>query len=530
MTLGISTVYLSLIVLIPIAAVIAEAFSGGWASFWAAVTAPEAVAALKLTFTVSLIVVAINAVSGTLIAWVLVRDSFRGKSVVNAVIDLPFALPTIVAGLTLLACYGPQSPFGVNVAFTKLAIGLALLFVTLPFITRAVQPVLLELDREMEEAATSLGASPFTTFRRIVLPNLLPAILSGAALGFGRAIGEFGAVILISGNIPFETEVSSWYIFSQIESDRSAAAAAVSVVLLATLSRRARRGRRGRALDAEARSVSRYLLRFSALGYLLFLLLIPVGMVFYRMFEDGLAAVWGELTSPAFIHALQVTLVIAAIAVPANTIFGILCALAIVRRGSGRGNWFLNSAIGLPLALSPVVVGLSLILVYGKSGWIGSWLTDHGIRIIFSLPGMVLATIFVSLPFVVREVVPVLREIGTDQEEAAWTLGASRTATFWRITLPAIRWGVAYGIVLTTARALGEYGAVAVVSGRIAGKTETLTLHIDERFLAFDQTGVYTTAVVLALIAVSTLVAMNLLGRKERARGDHGAADDEAVR
>ena len=276
--------------------------------------------------------------------------------------------------------------------------------------------------------------------------------------------------------------------------------------------------------------MSRYLLRFSALGYLLFLLLIPVGMVFYRMFEDGLAAVWGELTSPAFIHALQVTLVIAAIAVPANTIFGILCALAIVRRGSGRGNWFLNSVIGLPLALSPVVIGLSLILVYGKSGWFGSWLTDHGIRIIFSLPGMVLATIFVSLPFVVREVVPVLREIGTDQEEAAWTLGASRTATFWRITLPAIRWGVAYGIVLTTARALGEYGAVAVVSGRIAGKTETLTLHIDERFLAFDQAGVYTTAVVLALLAVFTLLVMNLLGRKERARGDHRAADDKAVR
>jgi sulfate transport system permease protein len=233
MTLGISTVYLSLIVLIPIAAVVAEAFSGGWASFWAAVTAPEAVATLKLTFTVSLIVVAINAASGTLIAWVLIRDSFRGKSIVNAVIDLPFALPTIVAGLTLIACYGPQSPFGVNVAFTKLAIGLALLFVTLPFVTRAVQPVLLELDREMEEAATSLGASSLTTFRRIVLPNLLPAILSGAALGFGRAIGEFGAVILISGNIPFETEVSSWYIFSQIESDRADAAAAVSVVLLA---------------------------------------------------------------------------------------------------------------------------------------------------------------------------------------------------------------------------------------------------------------------------------------------------------
>jgi sulfate transport system permease protein len=276
--------------------------------------------------------------------------------------------------------------------------------------------------------------------------------------------------------------------------------------------------------------MSRYVLRGAALGYLLLLLAIPVGMVFYRMLEDGLAPVWEALTSPAFTHALQVTLIIVAIAVPANTAFGILCALAIVRRGSGRGNWLLNSVIGLPLALSPVVVGLSLILVYGQNGWAGGFLVDHGVRVIFALPGMVLATIFVSLPFVVREVVPVLREIGTDQEEAAWTLGASRTATFWRVTLPAIRWGVAYGVVLTTARALGEYGAVAVVSGRLAGSTETLTLHIDERWLAFDQTAVYTTAVVLAVLAVFTLVAMNLLGRKERLRGDHGPAGNEALR
>jgi sulfate transport system permease protein len=233
LTLGVSTVYLSVIVLIPIAAIVAKAFDDGWASFWQEVTRPEAVAALKLTFAVSLVVVAINAVTGTLIAWVLVRDSFRGKSVVNAIIDLPFALPTIVAGLTLIACYGPQSPFGVNVAFTQVAIALALLFVTLPFVIRAVQPVLLELDREMEEAAVSLGAGSSTTFRRIVLPNLMPAILSGTALGFGRAIGEFGAVILISGNIPFHTEVTSWYIFELIEGDAASAAAGVSVVLLA---------------------------------------------------------------------------------------------------------------------------------------------------------------------------------------------------------------------------------------------------------------------------------------------------------
>ena len=175
---------------------------------------------------------AINAVTGTLIAWVLVRDSFRGKAIVNSLIDLPFALPTIVAGLTLLALYGPKGPIGINVAYTRAAIVLALLFVTLPFVVRSVQPVLLELDRDMEEAAASLGASSLSIFRRIVLPNLMPAILSGVALAFARSIGEFGSVILISGNIPFQTEVASVHIFSQIESDDVTGAAAVSVLLL----------------------------------------------------------------------------------------------------------------------------------------------------------------------------------------------------------------------------------------------------------------------------------------------------------
>ena len=233
MTLGLSVAYLSSIVLIPVAAVVFKSFEGGLAEFWDAVSAPTAVAALKLTFVASLIVVAINAVAGTLIAWVLVRDEFRGKSIVNALIDLPFALPTIVAGLTLLAVYGPSSPINLDLAYTRVAVVLALLFVTLPFVVRAVQPVLVELDREMEEAAASLGARPWTTFRRIILPNLVPAILSGAALSFGKAVGEFGSVILISGNIPFDTEVASVNIFKSIESDRVVTAAAVSVVLLA---------------------------------------------------------------------------------------------------------------------------------------------------------------------------------------------------------------------------------------------------------------------------------------------------------
>jgi sulfate/thiosulfate transport system permease protein len=229
---GIVVGYLSVIVLIPMAAVVSRSTEEGWDTFWTAVSNQQAVAALKLTLIASLIVVLINAVTGTAIAWVLVRDSFRGKSLVNSVIDLPFALPTIVAGLTLLALYGDDSPLGIDVAFTRVAVVMALLFVTLPFVVRAVQPVLMELDAEMEEAAASLGARRMTTFRRIVLPNLMPAILAGGALAFARAIGEFGSLVLLSGNIPFDTEVASVFIFGQIESGNTTGAAAVSVVLL----------------------------------------------------------------------------------------------------------------------------------------------------------------------------------------------------------------------------------------------------------------------------------------------------------
>jgi sulfate transport system permease protein len=230
---GVATAYLSLVILLPLAALVWSARSGGLAEFWHQATEPEAMAALKLTLGLAAVCAAVNAIAGTATAWMLVRDSFPGKGLVDSVIDLPFALPTIVAGLTLLALYGPGSPFGVDVAFTRFGILLALLFVTLPFVVRAVQPVLLELDEEMEEAAASLGARQFAVFRRIVFPNLLPAVLSGVALAFARAVGEFGAVVLISGNIPFKTEVSSVYIFGQLQSGNGSGAAAVSVLLLA---------------------------------------------------------------------------------------------------------------------------------------------------------------------------------------------------------------------------------------------------------------------------------------------------------
>jgi sulfate transport system permease protein len=229
---GLVTAYLSIIVLIPIAALAAKSTEGGLGEFWDSVTSPLAVSALKLTLIASLIVVAINVVSGTAIAWVLVRDSFPGKRIVNSVIDLPFALPTVVAGITLLALYGTDSPVGIDIAFTRVGVVVALLFVTLPFVVRAVQPVLLELDREMEEAAASLGAGPLTTFRRVIFPNLTPAILTGAALAFARAVGEFGSLVLLSGNLP-KTQVDSLFIFAQIESGNIQGAAAVSITLLA---------------------------------------------------------------------------------------------------------------------------------------------------------------------------------------------------------------------------------------------------------------------------------------------------------
>jgi sulfate transport system permease protein len=226
LSVGISTLYLSIVVLLPLAAL-------SWkADGWEAVTSPEATSALRLTLAVSLLVAIINAVAGTAIAWTLVRDRFIGQGVVNALVDLPFALPTIVAGLTLLALYGARSPVGVDVSLKRTGVLVALLFVTLPFVVRTVQPVLFELDREMEEAAASLGASRIAVFLRIILPSILPAILSGVALAFARAVGEFGSLVLISGNIPFKTEVVSLYIFGRIESGDTGGAAAASVVIL----------------------------------------------------------------------------------------------------------------------------------------------------------------------------------------------------------------------------------------------------------------------------------------------------------
>ncbi len=261
--------------------------------------------------------------------------------------------------------------------------------------------------------------------------------------------------------------------------------------------------------------MSRLGLRLLALAYLATILVAPLVIVFWRTFED-VGAAWDALSAPDTIHAFKLTLLITAIAVPVNTVFGIVCALAIVRRRF-PGKSLLNAFIDLPLALSPVVVGLSLFLLYGREGWFGGWLGRHNIQFLFALPAMIVATIFVSLPFVAREVIPTLREVGDEQEQASRTLGAGGWQTFWRITLPSIRWAVIYGVILTTARSLGEYGAVAVVSGRIQGQTETATLRVEEQYEQFNLPGAYAISIVLAAMAIVVLVAMTTIRPKETA-------------
>ena len=460
--------------------------------------------------------VAINALFGTALAWVLVRDEFRGKKTVDAIIDLPFALPTIVSGLVLLTLYGPSSPIGVDVAYSRIAIGMALLFVTLPFVVRSVQPVLIELDREAEEAATSLGASSLTTFRRVILPPLVPAILGGAGLAMARALGEFGSIVLLAGNIPFDTEVASLRVFGLIEQDDPAGAAAVSIVLLAMALARPDRVHAPAEEGAAPCGVGSRCGRSSSPTWRRCWCCRSASSSTARS-RTASSRRSTRVTDPDTLHALYLTVLIAVIAVPINTVFGVAAAFVLVRQ-KFRGQGVINALIDLPFAMSPVVIGLALLLLFGRQGWFGDYFTARDVQIIYALPGMIFATVMVSLPFVVREVAPVLREMGDEQEQAARTLGARPHQVFRRVTLPGLKPGIAYGVVLATARALGEFGAVSVVSGKIVGQTETLPLRVEERFQSFDMTGAYAAAVILALLAIATVLATRLIQGREVTR------------
>ena len=532
--MGVATLWLSVIVLLPLAAIVWQAAGGGWQAFWQSVTSNAAVESFRVTLVISAGVTVVNLVFGLLIAWLLVRDDFVGKRLVDAVIDLPFALPTIVASLVMLALYGNNSPVGLHLQHTSWGVAVALAFVTLPFVVRAVQPVLLELDRETEEAAASLGANGLedlylggtaVTDAGAVIRRGAGILAGDRRVRFGgpdrrRGAGQDRSVVAVDPDLDRKRRPHRRRL-----DIGCAAVALISRAPPVANHRRAcgqTRGEGGVTFSAPVR----YLIRFVGLAYLVVLLVVPVTLILWRTFRPGFGQFYDWVSTPAAQSALDLTLLVVAIVVPLNVIFGIPTAL-VLARNRFRGKGVLQAVIDLPFAVSPVVVGVALIVLWGSAGALGFVEKDFGFKIIFGLPGIVLASIFVTLPFVVREVEPVLHELGTDQDEAAATLGSSWWQTFWRITLPSIRWGLTYGIVLTVARTLGEYGAVIMVSSNLPGKSQTLTLLVSDRYNRGAEYGAYALSTLLMGVAVLVLIVQVTLDAR-RARATR-KADKEAV-
>jgi sulfate ABC transporter permease protein CysT/sulfate ABC transporter permease protein CysW len=548
--LGLSTTvtYLLLLVLIPLGMAVWKATDLSWSEFVAAVWNERAIAAYKLTFTAAFLSAAINVVLGVIVAWTLVRYRFPGRKLFDALVDVPFALPTAVAGLVYATLYVPNGwlgqflvPLGFSGAYTPAGIVLVLIFTGFPFVVRAVQPVLEEIDQDTEQAAATLGANRWDVVRRVILPQLLPPALTGFTLAFARSVGEYGSVIFISANKPFESEIAPVLIVSRLEAFAYREAAAIASVLLATsflililINRLEQWSQPGNApvrlrflnrvaqwLDVPfgwvaeriplgfSSWVSRHmpkLLIAATVTLLTVLIVIPVVNVFAQAFAPGVVAYWHSLVDDADTrHSIFLTAMIAPLAVAMNTLFGIAAAYTIVRfRFRGRG--LLISLIDLPFSVSPIVAGLVFVLLFGLSTPLGMWLKDHGYQILFAPPGLVLVTAFVTFPFVARELIPVLEANGPEEEIAARSLGANAWQMFTRITLPNIKWGLIYGVLLCNARAMGEFGAIYVVSGRISGKTDTMPLRVEKLFQEYNQPAAFALASVLTMLALITLV------------------------
>lgn|GEM_PF-579 len=567
--LGLSTtvLYLTCLVLLPLMATVWKAAGLSWAEFSAAVWSERAIAAYTLTFSTSLQAAAINVVLGVLVAWTLVRYEFFGKRFIDALVDVPLALPTAVAGLVYASLYVKSgwvgqflAPLNVEIAYTRAGIVLVLVFTGFPFVVRAVQPVLQDIDRESEQAAETLGANRWQLFRRVIFPVLISPALTGFTLAFARALGEYGSVIFISSNMPFQTEIASVLIVSRLEEFAYREAAAIAVVLLAVsflllvvinlLERWSQPGSASRPVRMGVRGLGWILgwpfswlaNRFPSSGFsstaavrlspfapsfligltvaiIAILIVLPLANVFARAFGEGIATYWSSLRNPDTLHAIFLTLVVAPLAVAMNTVFGVAAAYTVARyRFPGRT--LLTSLIDVPFSVSPVVAGLAFVLLFGLNAPLGAWLKSHGYQVIFAPPGLVLATAFVTVPFVARELIPVLEAQGAEEEIAARSLGASGWQMFWRVTLPNIRWGLIYGVILCNARAMGEFGAVYVVSGRITGQTDTMPLRIEKLFQginAHEQTAAFALASILTLLSLITLAIKTVVERRLQA-------------
>ncbi len=478
---------------------------------------------------------------GTLVAWVLVRYDFPCKRLLDATVDLPFALPTAVAGIALAAIYAPNGwigqlldPLGIKVAYTPLGVVVALTFIGLPFVVRTVQPVIQDLQLDVEEAGGHAGRHPAADAHPDRPAVAGPGHADRCRLAFARAVGEYGSVIFIAGNLPYVSEIAPLLIIIRLEEFDYARGHGHRHDHAGGLVRHAPGDQPDPVLVAPAhgrpegdatwpprspsrpsgrpprRRVVRFLLVALVVVWLALFLLLPLLSVFAEALRQGVGAYFTAIVEPDALAAIRLTLLVAAIAVPLNLAFG-LCASWAIAKFEFKGKSFLITLIDLPFSVSPVISGLIYVLLFGAQGWFGPWLGEHHFKVIFAVPGIVLATVFVTFPFVARELIPLMTEQGTEDEEAALSLGASGWQTFWRVTLPNVKWGLLYGVLLCNARAMGEFGAVSVVSGHIRGLTNTMPLHVEILYNEYNFVGAFAVASLLALLALVTLVLKSFL-------------------
>ncbi len=539
LVLGITLTMLTCIVLIPLASLVLETLQiGSFQEFWEIVTDKYIMSGYKVSLLCAFLAAVINTIMGVIIAWILVRYKFPGKTFVNGIIELPFAIPTSVAGIALTSLYADTgwigsffAKFGIAIAYTKAGIIIAMVFIGIPFVVRSVQPVLEKFDNEYEEAAMTLGASKRVTFFKVILPELFPSILAGFGLAFARGIGEYGSVVFIAGNIPLKTQIAPLLIYSKLQQYKYEDATAIALVLLIIsfvlmliinglqlyMQRFASAGDNMSGIrkvveiePSEKRFGGRQVLIFIGVLFLVVMLIVPLALIIIYALRDGWASYVEALIDAETIHALKLTLIATVIAVAVNTIFGVAAAILLTKYVF-PGRQVLATLIDLPFSISPVIAGLIFLLTFGSIGWMDPILSALDIQIVFAVPGIVLATIFVTFPFVFRELFPVLNAQGRHEEEAAALMGARPGKIFRKITFPHMKWAFAYGIVLCAARAMGEFGAVSVISGHLRGKTNTLSLHVEILFNEFNTTASFAVASLLVVLAVIILIVRNVL-------------------
>lgn len=548
LSLGVTLSLLSGIVLIPLASLFLYAGRLDLHEFWEIITAGQILAGYRVSLLCALAAAIINAVFGTVLAWVLVRYNFPGKRFWNGIIELPFALPTAVAGIALTTLYSDEgwigglfAKIGIPIAYTPAGIIIAMIFVGIPFVVRSVQPVLEKLDREYEEAAAMLGSGKAKIFFKIILPELFPSVIAGFGLALARGIGEYGSVIFIAGNIPYKTQIAPLLIMTKLEQYKYEDATAIALVLLLIsflvmlaingiqlyMQRFTKSGGGVQSIrkvvaprQETVHNTTRHILIGVCLFFLAVMLLLPLGCVVFNALQEGFPVFLKAILDKYTVHALSLTMLATVCAVAINTVFGVFAAY-LLSKFYFRGRQILATLIDLPFSISPVIAGLVFILTFGNIGWMGSFLQQHQIKIVFAVPSIILATIFVTFPFVFRELFPVMSAMGRDEEEAAALMGAKHHTIFRHITFPHIKWALLYGVVLCAARAMGEFGAVSVISGHLRGVTNTLPLHVEILYNEFNTTAAFAVSALLVLLAVLILILRNFLEYKKETEGNY---------